>query len=104
MNMRYDPFAVWHNSMQVMMMAAEAQAVISMRLLGMAGFWSVPPSEKTRMVSEKLKTMTKSNGEAVAAAVRGNTPDQIVAAAIKPYRQRTRANSRRLTKRGPKRS
>ena len=104
MNAKYDPYAFWTNSMQMAMMAAEAQAVIAMRLMGMAGFWSVPPSEKTRMVSEKLKAVSKSNGEAVAAALRGSTPDQIMAAAIKPYRNRTRANTRRLAKRGMKRS
>ena len=90
--------------MQVAMMAAEAQAVIAMRLMGMAGFWSVPPNEKTRMVSEKLKALAKSNGEAVAEALRGSTPDQIMAVAIKPYRNRTRANTRRLAKRGMTRS
>lgn len=101
---RFDPFASFQNSVQVAMMAAEAQAVITMRLMGMAGVWSVPPSEKTRMVSEKLKAMNRSSGEAMAAVLRGGTPDEVLAAAIKPYRQRTRANSRRLTKRGMKRS
>lgn len=101
---KYDPFTFLSNSWQVALMAAEAQAVIAMRLMGMAGVWSVPPSEKSRMVSEKLKAMNTSNGEAIAAALRGGTPDQIMAAAIKPYRRRTRANTRRLTKRGMKRS
>ena len=85
-------------------MAAEAQAIVSMRMLGMAGVWSVPPSEKTHMVSEKLKAMTKSNGNAMAAVLLGCTPDDVFAAAIKPYRQQTRANNRRLTRRGLKRS
>ena len=99
-----NPVTAWANTLQIAFMAAEAQAIVSMRVLGMAGVWSVPPSEKTRMVSEKVKAMTKSNGNAVAAALRGGTPDEVFAAAIKPYRQQTRANTRRLTRRGLKRS
>ncbi|MEE4189408.1 MAG: hypothetical protein V2I76_13290 [Roseobacter sp.] len=97
-----NPYSFFVNSMQMAMMAAEAQAVIAMRLWGMAGVWSVPPSEKTRMVSEKLRAATISNGAAVQAALRGGGPDQVFAAALKPYRRRTRANSRRLTRRGIK--
>jgi len=98
------PVTAWANALQIAFMAAEAQAIVSMRVLGMAGVWSVPPSEKTRMISEKVNAMTKSNGNAVAAVLRGGTPDEVFAAAIKPYRQQTRANTRRLTRRGLKRS
>jgi hypothetical protein len=100
----FNPVTAWANSLQIAFIAAEAQAIVAMRLLGMAGVWSVPPGEKSRMISEKLKAIAKSNGNALAAAIRARTPDEVFAAAIKPYRQQTRANTRRLTRRGLKRS
>lgn len=95
-------FQMWKNSVQVSMMAAEAQAVIAMRVWGMAGLWSVTPHEKTRMIHEKAETMMTSGTRAGFAAATGKRPDQVMAAAIKPMRQKTRANSKRLAKRGPK--
>ena len=85
------------------MMVAEANAVIAMRLLGMVGLWSVTPAENDRMVSEKLEAFNRSAIAANHAAMSGQRPDQIAAAALKPVRQKTRANSKRLAKRGPKR-
>lgn len=92
----------WGNAMQAGMMIAEAQAVISMRLLGMAGVWSVPKSEDARMVSEKVHAMTKAMTDASKAAMEGKAPDEVIAASIKPLRKATRANSKRLAKRGLK--
>ena len=45
-------------------MAAEANRVIAMRLMGMAGTWNVTPSENARMVREK----TEAAADVVAAA------------------------------------
>ncbi len=104
MMLGYNPVTAFANTVQAAFMLAEAQSVIAMRLLGMAGVWSVPPSEKTRMVSEKFRAATRSNGAAVEAVLKGHTPDEVFAAALKPYRRHTRANSRRLTRRGMKRS
>lgn len=93
----------WGNAVQIGMVMAESQAVIGMRVLGMAGLWAVTPSENDRMVSEKVHAMTKGITDASLAAMSGKSPEQITAAAIKPIRQKTRANSKRLAKRGPKR-
>lgn len=90
--------------MQMTYMMAEAQAVIGMRVLGMAGMWSVTPGEDARMVSEKVYAVTRAATDAGRAALRGESPDRITAAAIKPLRQKTRANAKRLGKRGLKRS
>ena len=97
-----NPLDMWSTSLEVGMMALEAQAVIAMRLMGMAGVWSVTKTETSRMVTEKSAAMTKSMMNAGTATMRGASPEKIVAEAIKPYRQKTRANSRRLAKRGPK--
>ena len=98
------PFAVWSNTVQLGFLIAEAQAVIAMRLMGMAGMWSVTPSEDGRMVTEKLEALTQAGLAAQRAALTGKSPAAVTAAAIAPIRRKTRANARRLGKRGPKRS
>ena len=94
------PASLIGNSIQMGMMMMEAQAVISMRLLGMAGLWPVTPQENKRMVSEKLDAVVKATTAAGRATMNGGTPDEITAAAIAPVRRATRANSKRLGKQG----
>ncbi len=96
------PFAYWSNALELGALMAEAQAVIAMRLMGMAGFWSVTPAEDARMVSEKVEALSRAGSEAARVALSGGSPDQIAAAAIRPIRCKTRANYRRLGKRGPR--
>ncbi|MDW4497332.1 antifreeze protein [Sulfitobacter sp. D35] len=96
------PFDLVQSGLQVGFLAAEAQAVIAMRLWGFAGFWNVTPFERQRMVSEKAGAMTQSALNAAFAAMRGKRPDEVLDVAIRPLRQKTRSNSRRLAKRGPK--
>ncbi len=82
-------------------MLAEAQSVIAMRVMGWSGLWSVTSTENDRMLSEKTEAMTRSIQNATLAAMTGKRPDEIVNAAVKPLRQKTRANAKRLGKRGP---
>lgn len=97
---RNTPVHYWANALQVGYLMAEAQAVITMRMMGMAGVWSVTPAEDGRMISEKVYAMTKATTDSAKVAMRGGTADQIAAAAIKPIRRKTRANAKRLGKRG----
>jgi hypothetical protein len=97
-----NPLDLWQNSVQIGMIMAEAQWVIGLRMMGMAGMWSVKPSENSLMVTEKSHAMTRSLTNAGLAAMSGKNGDQILAAALKPIRQKTRANASRLIKRGPK--
>ncbi|KRS14058.1 hypothetical protein XM53_05855 [Roseovarius atlanticus] len=98
----FTPIDLWSNAFQAAMIVAEAQAVIAMRVWGLAGVWSVTPSENSRMVSEKVFALTRAATNAGAATMRGRRADQVVAAAMKPVRQKTRANARRLAQRGYK--
>ena len=95
-----NPFAWWANAMEVGYVMAEAQAVIAMRMMGMAGVWSVTPAEDARMISEKVHALTKAGTDATRVALSGGGPEAVAAAAIRPIRQKTRANARRLSKRG----
>ena len=93
------PIDYWANAMQASMIMAEAQAVIAMRVWGMAGLWAVTPQENDRMVSEKFDAYTRAVTAAGQAAMVGS---DVAKAAMKPIRQATRANVKRLAKRGPK--
>ena len=82
-------------------MLFEAQSVIALRLMGMAGAWPLPPSEPRRMVSEKVKaarTGAKAAGKAVLA---GRNAARVAEAALAPTARRTSGNVKRLTRRGP---
>jgi hypothetical protein len=97
------PMDYWANALQVACVMAEAQSVIAMRVMGAIGVWSVPRSENKRMLNEKVSAFVKGSTDASLAALSGKSPDVVAALAIKPIRQTTRANHKRLTKRGLKR-
>ena len=99
----FNPMAGWSNAVQIGLVLAEAQAVIGMWILGMAGIWSVTGTENRRMVSEKNEALTKTYVNASRAMMRGASMEEIADAAIRPIRQKTRANHKRLSKRGLKR-
>lgn len=96
------PMDYWANALQVGYVVAETQVVVTLRLLGMAGVWSVTPAEDSRMISEKVYALTKAATDVSRVVMRGGAPNEIAAAAIRPIRQKTRANARRLGKRGLK--
>ena len=97
-----DPFALARTGMGFTMLAWETQLVMTMRIMGMAGLWSVVPTENARMVSEKAPAFAEAARAAGAAAIAGHRPDEVAAAWARPLRRRTSANARRLTRRGPK--
>ena len=83
-------------------MLIEAQRVIAMRVAGMAGSWNVAADEDTRMVTEKQQAMRAASQAMIHATARGGSAGAVALAGLKPIRTRTRANSARLTKAGPK--
>ena len=95
------PIDFWRGVVDLWMLGAETQTVMGYRLMGMAGLWNTAPSENNRMVSEKPEAMMRSARAAADAMAKGQAPHQIVAAAAKPLRAKTRANVARLSKRGP---
>ncbi len=88
-------------AVQTSMMMVEAQAVITMRLFGMAGMWQVSPGENNRMVQEKTHAMVAAGRAAGRAMLAGQDAGSVVLAALRPVRARTRKNAARLSKRGP---
>jgi hypothetical protein len=94
-------FDYWQGAMTFAAMMAEAQMVIAMRLMGMAGFWNLHPKETSRMVSEKMQAAEEAGRAASGALLSGRSAGAAAIAAVTPVRRRTRANVRRLGKRGP---
>jgi hypothetical protein len=96
------PDDVLRSATEVGLLIWETQSVIALRLMGMSGMWSVRSDETARMVSEKGPAFARSAAAAMQAAASGKRPDQVMEAAVRSLRSRTRANMRRLSKRGPK--
>ena len=88
-------------SMKTGMMLMEAQMVIGMRMMGMAGLWRVHPSENTMMSSEKVSALGQSAIATSQAIMTGKSPAFIAEAALKPISRRTKSNVKRLAARGP---
>lgn len=89
------PVMLWQ---QMMHMAWEAQMVIALRTAGMLGMLRQDAAEPHRMVLEKADAATEALHAALRAASRGECADRVLAAAMRPYRRRTRANVRRLSR------
>ena len=90
-------------SVQMGILAVESQMVITMRLWGMIGLWPVSHGEHQRMISEKADAVLAASKAVKKAMSKGTSPTTAALAAIKPLRQRTRANVKRLSSKAPAR-
>lgn len=77
-------------------MAIESQMIIGLRMAGMMGLTAQAPGEPFRMVAEKHAAASESLFAMASAAGKGASAERVMAAALRPYGKRTRANSRRL--------
>ena len=84
--------------MRTAQMLMEAQTVIGLRMLGMAGMMNAAPGENARMVTEKQTAFAQSGIAAFGALMAGKTPAQAYGLALTPIGRTTRANSRRLSR------
>mgnify|MGYP003542184527 FL=1 len=100
MKRMFNPFDYWRAALSTGQMMAEAQSVIAMRTMGMAGLWNVTPGENGRMVAEKGAAMREAGFAAAGGMMRGASPAKVTLAALKPVKRRTGANARRLATRG----
>ncbi|MDS9468658.1 antibiotic ABC transporter [Paracoccus sp. MBLB3053] len=97
---KLDPFTIGNPMLlwqQMARIAWESQMVIAMRTAGMMGLVRQDATEPTRMVVEKANAASEAMFAALQAAGRGDRADRVVAAALRPYRRRTKANVRRLS-------
>lgn len=89
------PFLLWQ---QMTHMVWESQMVIALRTAGMMGVLRQDAEEPQRMVIEKANAATEAMHAALRAAGRGERADKVMAAALRPYRRRTKANVKRLSR------
>ncbi|MDB6177508.1 antibiotic ABC transporter [Paracoccus sp. Z330] len=89
------PYRLWA---QMTRIAVDSQMVIGLRMAGMMGLTAQAPGEPFRMVAEKQAAASESIFAMAQAASRGASADRVMSAALRPYGKRTRANSRRLTR------
>ena len=89
---------LWRLQMRAARMMSEAQTVIGMRMLGMAGLVPSEAGETTRMVREKQTAFARSGVAMANAMMTGRTPAQILARGLTPIGRTTRSNARRLSK------
>ncbi len=89
-------------SIRAGMMLGQAQMVMAMRMMGMAGAWNVTAAENKRMVDEKTAAAVESGAAMARAMLSGKGPVAVASAGLTPIARRTGANAKRLAKRGPK--
>ncbi|MCX7645248.1 MAG: antifreeze protein [Rhodobacteraceae bacterium] len=97
------PLTLMRLQLQVSVMLMEAGTVMWLRSLGVAGLWNVTPAERARMVTEKVGAFGRSAAAGLASAAAGRPAERTVAAMLAPVARKTRANARRLARRGPAR-
>lgn len=97
-SMTADPAASMKLWAELMRMGFEAQYVMGMRIAAMTGILPQRQGENYRMVAEKGDAARESVGAALRSAATGARADEILAAALRPYGSRTRANALRLSK------
>ena len=93
-NHLFSPWTLWQQMSQI---AWDSQAVIAMRTAGMMGLVQQDQGETQRMVQEKADAASEAMTAVLRAAARGARADQVVSAALRPYRRRTKANAKRLS-------
>jgi hypothetical protein len=81
-------------------LGVEAQNVITLRVMGLAGVWNTPIDESWRMMAEKPKTFIASGNEGAAAILAGKSAEKVVSATLEPLQQAARDNRLRLEDRG----
>ena len=95
-------FRVWNNwfsvSSQTAMLALEAQSVIALRLMRIAGGGALARSEATCMVTEKVQAFGEAQAVAAVGSVTGRNRRHIAKKVVGVYKKRVRGNRRRLAR------
>ncbi|WP_343502698.1 antifreeze protein [Alloyangia pacifica] len=93
--------ALTGSMMRLGFLGAEAQSVMTYRMLGFAGMWSVPSTEVYRMTAEKGPAFMQAWSQASAAMMRGAPAPVVINAFSRPLEVKARRNRKRLSRRGP---
>ncbi len=83
-------------------MSADVPVVVTLRILGASGLWSVPKGEHHDMIAEKAPAFIEAMLSCTLTAWAGRGPDRMMQAAVEPLSRKARANRMRLVRRGPR--
>ncbi|MFT5067474.1 MAG: hypothetical protein ACJAXK_000381 [Yoonia sp.] len=83
---------------EVTKLMVDTQAVMALRLMGIAGALPAHADENDRMLAEKGPAFAQAMSEMTAAAAAGKRPDQIMSAGMEPLQTQVSSNRERLTK------
>ncbi|MCB1335837.1 MAG: antifreeze protein [Roseivivax sp.] len=89
---------VWQQATHLTVLMAEAQTVIALRTMGMAGLWPMPQGETARMVNEKPPAFVESWVAAGFAMLTMQSPGAVLQAWTRPLTRKARSNRRRLSR------
>ena len=98
----FDPVGMMALGFEMTRLMIEAQTVITLRMMGMAGFWGRSHDEDHRMIAEKQAAFAKAGIAMWSAALQGRTGDKVANAGLRPLRRATKSNVTRLTRKGPR--
>lgn len=93
-----NPFAFFTLQTQMSQLMMDTQAVMSLRIMGMSGAIPARKGENDRMIAEKGPALADAYAAGAKAMMAGNTPDQIMSAAMAPLSKKVSANRKRLMK------
>lgn len=92
---------VVQNWMAVAQLATDTQWVLTMRLMGLSGAWSLPDGESQAMIGEKIPAFTEAALSGTFAMMSGGSPDRVFRETLEPISSKASANRERLVERGP---
>jgi len=90
LNIMRSTFAFWT-------LMAEANTVVALRVLGMAGVLPADGAENERMFAEKGPAFAAAMIAGSRAAMKGQSLDRVALATMRPLGRKTRANVKRLS-------
>ena len=96
-----DPFELFKLHRDSWLALYEAQSVVAMRMMGMAGLWNTTAQEMSKMMSEKPEAFGRSATAVGLAMLTGERPSRIMRKGLDPVARTARNNRKRLRKRGP---
>lgn len=98
------PMDFWVTGFEAARLGLEANTVIALRTMGMAGLWAMKPAETLRMVAEKQAAFPASATAAGEALAKGHGPLDVARAAMRPLQAKTGPNARRLSRAATRRA
>src|SRR5262249_5604171 len=90
---------LWHAYIRAAQAGWDANAVVAMRLMRLAGGGALPHREPKRMVAEKVTPIAEAQQPAVTKMIMGGGMAAATKSASAVYSRKVRANRRRLTRR-----